>query len=42
MLYFRLCFVTLRYEANAKDFSTKEVGGALGLFLWTISLLVST
>ena len=27
MLYFRLCFVTLRYEANANDsFSTKYVG----------------
>ena len=27
MLYFRLCFVKLRYEANAKDsVSTKKVG----------------
>ena len=34
--------VLLRYEANAKDFPTKEVGGALGLFLWTTSLLVRT
>ena len=42
MLYVRLSFVTLRYEANAKDFPTKEVVGALGLFLWTTFLLVRT
>ena len=26
MLYLRLCFVTLRYEANAKDFPTRGWG----------------
>ena len=32
MLYFRLCLVTLRYEANANDsFSTKYVGNTYSI-----------